>query len=180
MGLLWLVGADLRMAVLALPPVLANIQQQLHLSEGMVGTLTSLPVLLLALGAVVGSVTVAHWGPRRVLVVGLVVVGVASAGRAFGGLAGLLTASVLLGLGIAVLQPTMPSITRAWFPRRVGLATAVYSNGIVVGEAAAASLTIPLLLPLAGSWRVVLGLWGAPALVAAALVLFSRGPRPVP
>jgi MFS transporter, CP family, cyanate transporter len=167
------------MSVLALPPVLPDIQREFHLSETAVGALTNLPVLLLALGAVVGSAAVARLGPRLALVVGLVIVGVSSGGRGLGGTVGLFIASVALGLGIAVLQPTMPSITRAWFATRVGFATSVYSNGIVVGEALAASLTLPLVVPLTGSWEKALAFWGLPALVAAVLLALPMVPVPV-
>ncbi|HYA45536.1 MAG TPA: MFS transporter [Acidimicrobiales bacterium] len=183
LALLWLIGADLRIAVLALPPVLPDIQRQLHLSEVAVGALTSLPVLLLALGAVVGSAAVALLGPRLALAVGLVVVGAASGARGLGGAGGLFGASIVLGVGIAVLQPAMPSITREWFPARVGIATSVYGNGIVLGEAMAASLTLPLVLPLTGTWQGSLAVWGLPALVAAALLVMpfasASASRPV-
>lgn len=159
------------MAVLALPPVLPDIQRQLHLSETAVGALTTLPVLMLALGAVLGSAAVARLGPRFSLVVGLVIVGAASGARGLGGIAALFIASVALGIGIAILQPTMPSITRTWFATRAGFATSLYSNGIVVGEALAASLTLPLVVPWAGSWQKALAVWGLPAFLAAGLLL---------
>jgi MFS transporter, CP family, cyanate transporter len=158
------------MAVLALPPVLPDIQHQLHLSEAAIGALTNLPVLLLALAAVVGSAAVARLGPRTTLVVGLVVVGISSGARGLRGTAGLFVASIALGIGIAILQPTMPSIARAWFATRVGFATSMYSNGIVVGEALAASLTLPLVVPWTGSWQKALAVWGLPALLAAGLL----------
>jgi MFS transporter, CP family, cyanate transporter len=172
LGLLWFIGANLRMTVLALPPVLPDIQRQLHLSETAIAALTNLPVLVLALAAVVGSAAVARLGPRSTLVLGLVVVGVSSGARGLGGTAGLFVASLALGIGIAILQPTMPSITRAWFAARVGFATSMYSNGIVVGEALAASLTLPLVVPWTGSWQKALAVWGLPALLAAGLLTF--------
>jgi CP family cyanate transporter-like MFS transporter len=181
LGLLWFIGANLRMAVLALPPVLPDIQRELHLSETAVGALTTLPVLLLALGAVVGSAAVARLGPRLSLIVGLVIVGVSSGARGLGGTAWLFLASVTLGIGIAILQPTMPSITKEWFAARVGSATSLYSNGIVVGEALAASLTLVLVVPLTGSWQRALAAWGLLALVAAgllALPMFTVARRP--
>ncbi len=158
------------MAVLALPPVLPDIQRQLHLSETATSALTNLPVLLLALAAVVGSAAVAYLGPRLTLFVGLVVVGISSGARGLGGTAALFIGSTALGLGIAILQPTMPSITRAWFATRVGFATSTYSNGLVVGEALAASLTLPLVVPWTGSWQKALAVWGLPALLAAGLL----------
>ncbi len=181
LALLWFIGANLRMTVLALPPVLPDIQHQLHLSETAIAALTNLPVLVLALAAVVGSAAVARLGPRFTLVVGLVVVGVSSGARGLGGTAGLFVASLALGIGIAILQPTMPSITRAWFSARVGFATSMYSNGIVVGEALAASLTLPLVVPWTGSWQKALAVWGLPALLAAGLLtlpVFTVPARP--
>jgi CP family cyanate transporter-like MFS transporter len=181
LGLLWFIGANLRMTVLALPPVLPDIQHQLHLSATAIAALTNLPVLVLALAAVVGSAAVARLGPRFTLVVGLVVVGVSSGARGLGGTAALFGASLVLGIGIAILQPTMPSITRAWFAARVGFATSMYSNGIVVGEALAASLTLPLVVPWTGSWQKALAVWGLPALLAAGLLtlpVFTVPARP--
>jgi len=49
-----------------------------------------------------------------------------------------------MGAGVAVSQPVFPTLTREWFPRRVALATAVYSNGLLVGEMVPASFTGPL------------------------------------
>ena len=109
----------------------------------------------------------ARLGPRLTLIVGLVIVGVSSGARGLGGTAWLFLASVTLGIGIAILQPTMPSITKEWFAGRVGSATSLYSNGIVVGEALAASLTLVLVVPLTGSWPRALAAWGLLALVAA-------------
>jgi MFS transporter, CP family, cyanate transporter len=174
LALLWLIGADLRTVILAVPPVLPSIHHQLHLSETEVGLLTTLPVLLFGLGAVGGSAAVAKLGPRRTLVGGLFVVGAASALRGAGGTAILFGASVLLGLAIAVIQPALPTVAHAWFGTRVAFATAVYGNGFIVGEALAASLTLPLLVPLTGSWQGAIAVWSIPCGAVAALLLVLR------
>jgi len=46
--LLWLGGVDLRLTMLAVPPLIPLIHRELHLDEKSVGALVSLPVLLLA------------------------------------------------------------------------------------------------------------------------------------
>src|SRR5579872_7177010 len=63
--LLWLAGSSLRFTLLAIPPLLPTIHRDLHLDEKTVGVLTALPVLLLATGAVFGSLLVARLGARR-------------------------------------------------------------------------------------------------------------------
>jgi MFS transporter, CP family, cyanate transporter len=81
-----------------------------------------------------------------------------------------------------VMQPAMPPLVRAWLPDRVPLGTAVYTNGLLVGEVVAVALTIPFVLPLAGgSWRLSFVIWGLPIIATALLiVLFApRGPKPM-
>jgi len=92
------------------------------------------------------------------------------------GLAGddisLFATTILMGLGIAVMQPALPPIVRDWVPFRIGFGTAIYANGLLVGEILAASLTIPVVLPLVGgSWRLSFLVWAAPVVMTAALVL---------
>jgi hypothetical protein len=67
-ALLWLSGAGLRLTVLAIPPVIALIKQDLNLTETQVGVLTGLPIFLFALAAVPGSLLIAHLGAVAVLV----------------------------------------------------------------------------------------------------------------
>ncbi|MGA8383299.1 MAG: hypothetical protein WB710_19420, partial [Stellaceae bacterium] len=72
--MLWLAGADLRMTVLAVPPVLPLIHRQFALSERAVGALSGLPVLLFGLAAIPGSLLIARLGARGAAIVGLLVV----------------------------------------------------------------------------------------------------------
>jgi CP family cyanate transporter-like MFS transporter len=179
LGLLWLAGAALRMTVLAVPPLLPLIHGDLGLSETDIGILAGLPSLLFAAAAVPGSLIIARFGARPVLIAGLVVTALASAARGAAADVGMLfAATIAMGLGIAVMQPALPPLVRAWLPDRIGFATATYTNGLLVGEILAVSLTLPLVLPLAdGSWRVAIALWGLPVFTTAVLVALL-GPRP--
>jgi CP family cyanate transporter-like MFS transporter len=179
LGLLWLSGAALRMTVLAVPPLLPLIHGDLDLSETEIGTLAGLPSLLFAAAAVPGSLIIARFGARPALIAGLLVTALASAARgAAAQVAMLFAATMIMGGGIAVMQPALPPIVRAWLPERIGFATAVYTNGMLIGEIVAVSLTRPLILPLTGgSWRAGIAFWGLPVLLTALLVALL-GPRP--
>lgn len=160
--LLWLGGIDLRLTMLAVPPLIPLIHNELHLDEKAVGALVSLPVLLLAIAAVPGALLIAKLGVRRALMLGLGFVAVFGAVRGLGPSTPVLfTATFLMGVGVAVSQPAFPSLVRDWFPRRILIATAVYSNGILIGETLPNALTTPAgVLPLAhGDWRWALALW---------------------
>jgi MFS transporter, CP family, cyanate transporter len=172
LSLLWLAGADLRLTLLAVPPVLPLIHGDLALGETSVAALTGLPVLLLGVAAVPGSLLIARLGPRRALIAGLVVIAASSALRGVGPASAVLfSMSILMGAGIAVIQPALPSLVSRWFPESAALATAVYANGLLVGELASAGLTLPLVLPLVGgSWPLSFVVWGIPVAVTAFLI----------
>jgi MFS transporter, CP family, cyanate transporter len=171
--LLWLTGMALRITVVAVPPVIPRIHDDLHMSETQVGLLIGLPLLTWALAAIPGSLLITRLGARATLTIGLMVTALAAAGRGAAPDVWLLyLATFLMGCGIAVMQPAMPTLVREWLPRHIGLATAVSTNGILVGVAAGPTLTIPVVLPLvAQSWRLDLVFWAAPVLVAAVLVV---------
>ncbi len=182
--LLWLGGIDLRLTMLAVPPLIPLIHRELHLDEKAVGALVSLPVLLLAVAAVPGSLLIARLGVRGALLAGLGFVAVFGALRGFGPSTPVLfSATFLMGVGVAVSQPAFPSIVREWFPRRIAIATAVYSNGILIGETMPTALTTPVgVLPLAhGDWRWAIAMWSvlvAATAIAITLAAPARGPRP--
>jgi len=176
LALLWLAGISLRITVLAIPPVVPAIHNDLALNEKAVGILTALPVLLLAAAAVLGSLVIHHIGARRALIIGLWVIALAAAARGLGPAVPVIFAmTFVMGCGISVCQPGLPSLVGQWFPRRIGLATATYSNGLLVGEMVAAGLMLPVILPLVhGSWELALAVWSLPVAATAGLVaLFS-------
>lgn len=169
--LLWLAGIDLRLTLLAVPPVLPLIHRDLALDETSVAALTGLPVLLLGLIAIPGSLLIARIGARRALIAGLLLIAVSSALRGIGPSTPMLFAmTFVMGAGVSLIQPAMPALVSRWFAATAGLATAVYANGLLIGETLSAALTIPLVLPLVGgSWPGSLVVWAVPVLVTALL-----------
>jgi len=159
--------------LLAVPPVIPAIHRDLGLDEKGVSVLIGLPVLLLAVAAIPGSLMIARLGARRALAAGLLAIGAGSALRGVGvSLAPLFAMTFVMGVGVAVSQPVFPTLTREWFGGRLAMATAVYSNGLLVGETIPASFTGPLLAPaLGGSWPLTFAAWSIPAFLAAGLVL---------
>ena len=175
--LLWLGGIDLRLTVLAVPPLIPLIHRDLHLDEKGVGALVSLPILVLAVASVPGALLIAKLGVRGAIIAGLGFVAVFGALRGAGSTSVLFAATLLMGVGVAVTQPAFPSLVREWFPTRIAIATAVYSNGILIGETLPVTLTTPVgTLPLAhGDWRWALALWSI-LVVASAVAIGIAAP----
>jgi CP family cyanate transporter-like MFS transporter len=177
--LLWLAGVCLRITVLAMPPVVPLLHADLHLSETDIGWLSSLPPMLFALAAVPGAVLIARFGIVPALVIGLLLNAVGSTARAaLPDAAALYASTMVMAAGVSIMQPSLPPLVRAWFPQRIGFATAVYTNGLLAGETIAVALTIPLVLPLIdNSWRLNFVVWSVPVF-ATALLVIACAPRP--
>lgn len=178
LALLWLAGVGLRLTILAPPPVISLIHADLAMTETEVGVLSGLPALLFALAAVPGSLLIARFGALSALIIGLLATAIGSALRgAAPGVAVLFAATVLTGFGVAVMQPALPPLVRAWLPTRIAFATAVYTNGLLVGEILPVALTLPLIMPLTGgSWRWSFVVWGGLCAIIA-LVILTLAPR---
>ena len=177
-ALLWLAGNGLRLTILAVPPVIAAIRDDLLLGATQVGLLSSIPPAMFAIAALAGSLLVARLGVTGALAGGLALVAAGSALRGIGpGYFALLAATVVMSAGVAIMQPIMPTAVSQWLPGRIGLGTAVYTNGLLVGEVFAVLLTTPVVLPLVGgSWRLSLVAWSLPVAAIAALV-YAFAPR---
>ncbi len=178
-ALLWLAGVGARLTVLAVPPVIVFIQRDLDLTGTQIGILSGLPVILFAVAALPGALLISRVGALNTLVIGLAVASVASALRgAAPDIWVLYAGTMLMGAGIAIMQPAAPALVRQWLPERIGMGSALYTNGLLVGESLPVALTVPLVFPLVNdSWRGSLALWGVPLLVFA-FVIWRKAPRP--
>ena len=179
--LLWLAGNALRLTILAVPPVIPLIHDDLRLSATQVGILTGLPSMLFALAAVPGSLLIARLGVRTALVVGLSLTALGGALRGvLPDVAWLYAMTIAMGAGVAIMQVTMPPAVRTWLPDRIGFATAVYTNGLLIGEILPVALMLPLVLPLVhNSWQWGFVVWSVPVAIIAVVVLLAA-PRVPP
>jgi CP family cyanate transporter-like MFS transporter len=170
--LLWLAGTALRFTILAVPPVIPLIHDEMHLSATQIGILTGLPSMLFAFAAVPGSLVIARLGVRTALVLGIAINAIGGALRgAVPDVYWLYAMTITMGAGVAIMQVTLPPAVRLWLPHKIGFATAVYTNGLLVGEIAPVAFTLPLVLPLVVTWQLGFVFWSVPVAIIALLVL---------
>jgi MFS transporter, CP family, cyanate transporter len=169
------IGFQLRCVVLAVPPVLPAIRDDLHLSFTAAGALTALPVLCLGAAAVPGAMLVRRLGARLVVGIGTAALGVAAVLRLAPPVpVALFAFSALMALSVAVAQPAMAVIVRTWFPGAIQRASTAFACALGLGGLAGAALS----LRVAGvvGWRGDFVAWGllAFAVGIAWLVLAPR------
>jgi CP family cyanate transporter-like MFS transporter len=172
-------GINLRSVILAVPPVLPLIQRDLGLSYTVTGLLTSLPLLLMSILALPAGLLAGRFGGRRIVAFGLVLLVGGAVLRGLWPVAlPLYLSTVSLGAGITLAQTSLPVLTRQWFPTRIGLAAALFSDGLILGETLAAAFTLPLMAHFFGTdgWPSMLLLWAVPPVLALALWLLFAPP----
>jgi CP family cyanate transporter-like MFS transporter len=175
--ILWTCGASLRLTVWAIPPIIPIILQDLHLSGTELGLLYGVPAIVFAIAATPGSTLVGRVGVRSTLLTGLVIAAIGGALRGVTSNAWqLYLTSIVMSSGIAIMQPAMAAAVRAWIPERATFGTAVYTNGLMVGQVIPVATMLPLVLPHLGSWRLALGIWSIP-LVGTAILVAILHPR---
>jgi MFS transporter, CP family, cyanate transporter len=180
-ALCWLVAVNLRTVLLGVPPVLTRIQHDLLLTNTELGLITAIPTLCMGLLAYPSASLIGRIGGRLVVTLGMALVMAGAALRAIpAGPAPLYAFTLVLSVGITVSQTAMPILVRQWFPAHVGLASTIYSNGLIIGEIVAVAVTGPVLLHLLGAdaWRGTFIVWGAVAAVALVVWLWRAPASP--
>lgn len=177
--LLALVGINLRSVILGVPPVLPLIQHDLHLTYTATGFLTALPILVLGVASWLSGLLAERIGERACVSIGLALLAGGALLRAVWPMAlTLFFFTFLLSVGIALSQTAVPVLARRWFPTQIGLVTALFSDGLIVGESIAAGLTVPVMLQYFGAdaWRATFVFWSIPIIVALVLWLWIAPP----
>nr|SBP00063.1 Cyanate MFS transporter [Nonomuraea gerenzanensis] len=168
-------AANLRPAIAAVSPLVDRIRADLDLTATGVALLTTVPTLAMGLCAPLATMAGRRLGLHRGVLLGLVVIAVATAARLVGGPTWLqLSCAAVVGAGIAIAQTLLPAIVKSRFADRASLTTGLYTAGLGAGGAVAAGVSAPL-ADFLQSWPGALASWSVLALAgAAAWTAFRR------
>jgi MFS transporter, CP family, cyanate transporter len=171
-----LVGANLRVAITPVGPVIGLVRDDLGLPAAAASALISLPLLAFALVSPVAPGLARRFGLQRTLVFALVVLAAAIVVRSLPWGPALWIGTVGLGVAIAVLNVVLPSLVKREFPDRLGQVTGLYSAVQSASAAIAAGVAVPIAGLVASGWRLSLGVWAALAVVGVVvLAVTTRG-----
>jgi cyanate transporter len=165
--LIVLVALNLRPAVVAVGPLLRQIQDDLGLSGVAAGALTTLPVLFFGSFGLVAPIFRRSPRGEFLLVTSMTLLVVALLTRVIPTQAALFGGALLAGIAISVGNIAVPAIIKRDHPQSITTVTAVYTIAITVGAAASSSVVVPLQHGLDSGWRLPLALLAIPAAVAA-------------
>ena len=140
-----LVAFNLRAGIAAVSPLLPDIREDLGISRGAAGLLTTLPVL--CFGAL--SVSAAWLGRRigtdRAIVIGMLLLAFASGVRLLPAATVFILGTALLGAAITIGNVLTPTLVKQHVSsRHAGPVSGLYTGALIGGAAVASAISVPL------------------------------------
>ena len=172
-----LVTLNLRPFLTAIGPLTPTIQAHTGLGLQALAWLTLLPMALMVAGTWLAPALLPRLGARPTLALALTLLALGCALRLVP--AWLLATAALCGVGVALVQGTLPGLIKLHTPRHVAPMMGVYSASLMGGGALGAQLS-PLALQWGLGWSGALALWTLPVLAALALAWWQLGRMATP
>ena len=171
-------GLNLRTAITSLPPLFPDLQDRLHLSSATLSLLAATPVICFGVVSAFAAWLNRRYGEELILLAALILI---AAGLLLRGAAPevmLFPGTVLAASAIAVLNVLLSSMAKRRWPERAGLLIGIYLTTLSIGAIFSSLLSVPLYRSSGGSVPLTLGIWAAPAALAALLWLPQLRYRP--
>lgn len=166
-----LIAANLRPAITSVGPLIEMIRDELNISHGLAGLLTTLPLLAFAVFSTLAPKFSQRFGNETVLFVGLITLITGILIRSTPLVAALFIGTFILGTAIAVCNVLLPGLIKHHFPAKVGLMTGIYSTFMGAFAALGSGISVPLVKDIGMSWRGALASWAVWVAIAAVLWL---------
>lgn len=154
---------NLRTPITALPPVVAEVSADLHLTQASVGLLTGIPVLCFGILTPAAAAFLGRFGINTAITASLATVLLGTIVRSCGGFTTALVGTVLIGAAITVGNVSVPVIVARDFASSASTVTGLYVGVFNVGSALSTTLTAPLAAVV--GWRWAVASWGLFAII---------------
>ncbi|WP_181347827.1 MFS transporter [Thalassobacillus sp. CUG 92003] len=165
MGII-LVAFNLRPSITAVGPLIGVIRDDLGISNGMAGLLTTLPLLAFALLSALAPRIAMRFGNGFAILIGVTAIGTGILVRSVEMTFTLFFGTILIGIGIAIGNVLLPGIVKKNFPLKVGLMTGIYSICMSGWAAIGSAVSVPLAQNFQSGWQGSMAIWSILALIA--------------
>lgn len=162
-----LLAINLRPSLTSVGPLISVIRADTHISDGLAGLITTLPLLAFAALSPLAPRLAHRWSIEVVLMISLLVLTLGIVLRSIPPIGALFVGTVILGSAIALMNVLLPSLIKRDFPHHAGLMTSVYSSVMNASASLAEGISVPLALGLSIGWRGSLLCWAGLATLAA-------------
>ena len=171
-----LIALNMRGPLVAVAPVIAQLEDDLGFTPVELGFLTGIPVLCFALAAPLASLAGRKLGPEFAITLTLLGVLFGVVVRSAGGGALVMLGTVILGVAITIGNIVVPLIIRRDFtPARQGAAMGTYTAALNIGSFLTSMVSAPLAELL--GWRPAIAASGLFAVAAGTVWVIAVGRR---
>lgn len=154
-----LISINLRTSIASVGPLIPFIREDLGISNGLAGFLTTLSLITFAIFSLFAPSLGKKLGHGKAIFLGIALLSVGVVIRILGGIELLYFGTALTGIGIVTANVLMIPFFKARIPEQLGLMTALLSTGMSLFAAIASGLSVPLAVDLGLGWRGSLVSW---------------------
>ncbi|WP_353989861.1 MFS transporter [Pediococcus argentinicus] len=162
--LVFLIGANLRMMITTIPPLLGMIQDQFHLSSSVSGILMTIPLLCFGLFSAFAGKLGKIFGSRLNILISLVLMGIGDILRVYS-VDLMFLGTLLVGLTITVLNVLLPLFLVEYASENVRGYTGIYSVSMNIWAAIGSAVIVPIANAI--GWQLAVQIFSVVALIAA-------------
>lgn len=154
-----LISINLRTSIASVGPLIPFIREDLGISNGLAGFLTTLSLITFAIFSLFAPSIGKRLGHGKAIFLGIVLLAIGVVIRVLGGVELLYLGTALTGIGIVIANVLMIPFFKARIPEQLGLMTALLSTGMSLFAAIASGISVPLAVDLGLGWRGSLLSW---------------------
>jgi CP family cyanate transporter-like MFS transporter len=154
-----LISINLRTSIASVGPLIPFIREDLGISNGAAGFLTTLSLITFAIFSLFAPSLGKKLGHGKAIFLGIILLALGVVIRVQGGIALLYLGTALTGVGIVTANVLMIPFFKARIPEKIGLMTALLSTGMSLFAAIASGISVPLAEELGWGWRGALLSW---------------------
>ena len=140
-------------------PLIPLIRDDLGLSNGWAGFLTTLPLLTFATFSLFSAGIGKRLGNSKSILYALILLSLGTVIRVMGGSFLLFLGTGLTGIGIVICNVLLIPFIKNRLPEKIGLVTAAYTTGMTMFAAIASGISAPMAIDLSLGWQGSLLTW---------------------
>lgn len=167
------VSMNLRAPITSVGPLVGIISENLNLSGGQSGLITTIPLISFAIVSPMAPKLANRFQTERTIFTALLVLIIGLLLRTIPTVPGLFSGTIIVGCAIAICNVLIPSLIKKEFSEKSGLVTGLFSVSMNLTGAISSGLSIPLVENFGLTWNKALGIW----VILAIIALISWSPQ---
>ncbi|HYE67647.1 MAG TPA: MFS transporter [Anaerovoracaceae bacterium] len=152
------ISFSLRAPITSIGPLAGLIHEDLGVSNGFIGFMTTLPLIAFSICSPFIPRISSRIGIGRTMLFGLVFIVAGGVIRSYTGIIGLLVGTALIGVGISAANVLIPSIVKLNYPQKIGIITSIYITAMAVFASIGAGASYPL-ASVGFGWKTASIVW---------------------